>query len=129
VSDIGFDFSEMNKLAADFGNAAVKIVPFARKAVEVTAQNIKTDGRKGARRTGTRAYAASFDYTMKLNTDGEIGAEIGPNLDRSGGSFGILEDAAGDVKSRPQHALRDATKKNEPDFVKGLEQASEDALK
>lgn len=124
-----FNFDELNQLTADLGDAPVKLIPFARKAVEVTARNIKDDARKTAKRRGLNKYAASIDYDMQLDTDGSIGAEIGPNLGKAQGTFGFVEDAAGGVRSTPQHALRNAAKSNEADFEKGLLQAGEDALK
>ena len=81
-----FDFSEVMTLAADLGDASVKVVPFARKAVEVTARNVKKDWKPGATGAGIlRAYAASVDYEMILNVTGSIRAEVGPNLGRPGG--------------------------------------------
>ena len=131
MSDDGFsfDFSELNTLAADLGEAPVKVIPFARKAVEVTARNVKDDWRKEAKRKGLKQYAGAVDYDMQLDTDGSIGADIGPNLGKAQGTFGFVEDAAGGVRSAPQHAGRNAAKKNEADFEKGLLQAGEDALK
>lgn len=124
-----FDFSELMKLAADLGDAEVKVIPFARKAVEFTANQVKKDWKPEAKVSGgARAYSSSIDYEMKLGTDGSIGADIGPNLDRPGGMWGLLEDAPGGVLSAPQHAGRRAAKKNEADFVKGLLRAGEDAL-
>ena len=126
-----FDFSELMKLGADLGNAPTKAVPFIRKAVEVTARNIKDDWRPNAvvNFGGARAYSKSVDYEMVLKTDGVIGAEIGPNQNRFAGRFGFLEDANGGVKSAPQNAGRDAAKKNEADFIKGILTAGEDAIK
>ena len=124
-----FDFSELNTLAADLGAAPVKVIPFARKAVEVTARNVKDAWRKEAKRKGLKRYSTAIDYDMKLKTDGMIGAEIGPNLGKAQGTFGFVEDAPGGVKSSPQHAGRNAAKSNEADFEKGLLQAGEDALK
>lgn len=128
-----FDFSELMKLAADLGEAEVKVVPFVRKAVEFTATNVKKDWRDDAKKQNprgvTKRFQSSIDYDMKLDTDGSIGAEVGPNLGRFGGSWGFIEDAPGDVHSAPQESGRKAAKKNEADFVKGLLQAGEDALK
>jgi hypothetical protein len=123
-----FDFSELNKLAADLGAAEVRVVPFVRKAVEVTARNVKDDWRKGAKRTGLDGYAATIDYDMKLDTDGVIGEEVGPNLGKPQGSFGLVEDAPGDVRSAPQHAGRSAAKNAEADFIRGIAKAGEDAF-
>lgn len=126
-----FDFSELIRFEQDLGEVPVKMIPFVRKAVEVTARNIKDDWRSGIpsiESRGSRLYEASVDYEMKLNTSGEIGAEIGPNLERPGGTFGLLEDAPGGVRSAPQHAGRKAAKKNENDFAQGLLKAAEDAM-
>ena len=92
-----------------------------RKALEVTARHIKDDSKKTANRTGLKGYAASIDYDLKLDTDGELSAEIGPNMGKFMGTFGFVEDAPGGVLSAPQHALKKAVRKNEADFVKGLE--------
>jgi hypothetical protein len=89
---------------------------------------VKDDWRKGAKRTGLAGYAASIDYDMKLDTDGVIGAEVGPNLDKPQGSFGLVEDAPGDVRSAPQHAGRSAAKNAEADFIRGIAKAGEDAF-
>lgn len=118
------DFSELAALAADLSDAPAEVVPFARKAVEVTARRVKDDWRKGADRTGLHGYAASVDYDMKSG----IAAEIGPNPEKNQGVFGLVEDANGDVKSAPQHAGRDALEANEEDFCRGLEIAVADGL-
>lgn len=122
-----FDFSELMELAADLGDVAPATAPFVRAAVEVTSRKVKDDWRKGANRTGLRGYAADVTYDMKY-ADGSIGSEIGPTPGDSG-SFGLVEDAGGGVRSAPQHAGRDATRKNEPDFIKGLTKAVDDGLK
>lgn len=118
-----FDFSELNKLTADLGAAPLKAIPNIRKAVEVSARHVKDDWRKGAKRRGLAGFASSIDYDMKLDTDGSIGAEIGPNLGKAQGSFGFVEDAPGGVRSAPQHAGRKAAKAVEADFIEGLSKA------
>jgi hypothetical protein len=123
---IGADFSELAAFAEDLGEVPKKTPPLVRKAVEVTARHVKDDWRKGADRTGLGGYAADVDYDMKY-TDGAIGAEVGPTPGDSG-SFGLVEDARGDVRSAPQHAGRDAARKNEADFINGLAKALEDSL-
>jgi len=125
---IDFDFSEFLKLAADLDSAPARIAPKVRKAVQFTATEVKKAGRKRANRTGLAGYAASIDYDMKVGV-GTIGAEIGPNLGKKQGSFGLVEDATGSVRSAPQHAIRDALRANEADFIKGLTIAiSDDVL-
>lgn len=118
---IDFDFSDLLALSADLGDADKKAIPNIRKAVEVTARHVKDDSAKSAKRTGLKGYAASIDYDMKLNVNGEISAEIGPNMGKSQGTFGFVEDAPDGVRSAPQNALKKAVRKNEADFIKGIE--------
>jgi hypothetical protein len=121
------DFSELYVLAADLSDAPANANRLVKKALEVTARFIKDDARQQADRTGLSGYAASIDYDITY-PGGAIEANIGPNLGRNQGSFGFLEDATGDVRSAPQHALRDALRANEPDFIRGLEIAVFDAV-
>jgi hypothetical protein len=123
VSD---DVSELFDLAADLGEVPLKVIPNVRKAVEVTARHVNDDWRKAASRTGLGGYAADVTHDMKF-VDGAIGAEVGPTPGDSG-SFGLVEDANGGVKSAPQHAGRDAARKNEPDLIKGISEAAGDIL-
>lgn len=128
---IDFDFSELNELSADLGQVPLRVIPNIRKAVEITARNVKDDWKAGVpsiQSRGSRLFESSIDYDLQLNSDGAISAEIGPNLDRVGGSFGLLEDAPGGVRSAPQHAGRKAAKKNEQDFMDGLAKAIEEAI-
>lgn len=128
---MSFDFGEMNTLAADLGDAGVKVIPFTRKAVEVTARYIKDDWRDEAKKINSvlNRYPSSVDYDMELDTDGLIAAEIGPNLGKAMGSFGFVEEASGDIRSAPQRNVDRALRNNLADFEKGILQAGEDALK
>lgn len=125
MSGLNFDFGELNALAVDLGEVPLDVIPNVRKAVEHSAFQVKKDWAAGAKRTGLKRYAASIDYELELNTDGVVAAEIGPNLGRTGGSFGFVEDAPGGVKSAPQHAGRNAAKAVEADFVEGILKATE----
>ena len=123
---------ELRKLAADLSKVATGVRPFAEKAIEVTARNIKSGWAERAEvsREGTGfagAYSSSIDYDMRATLT-SVEADIGPNLGKRGGSAGFLEDAPGGVKSRPQHAGRDALEANEQDFYDGLAKAAADAL-
>jgi hypothetical protein len=120
------DFSELAELAQDLGAVPGKVAPNVKKAVEVTSRHVKDDWRSDADRTGLGGYAADVTYDLKF-TDGAIGSEIGPTPGDQG-SFGLVEDARGDVKSAPQHAGRDAARKNEGDFIDGLAKAVSDIL-
>lgn len=121
------DFSELDKLVADLTSAPAEARPFIRKALQFTAHNIRDEWREAAARTGLAAYGASvgYDTTEKATA---IEAEIGPTPGRRQASFGFVEDANGGVRSAPQHAGRDALKRNEPDFFEGLEKALADGL-
>jgi len=128
VSDgVEADFSELMKLSADLTAAPAKVVPKVRQALQYTATDIKADWRRGAKRTGLEGYAASITYDTEIKA-GSVEAEIGPDLTRNQGMFGLVEDGTGNVRSAPQHAGRDALKRAEPDFVKGLEIAIADVL-
>lgn len=120
------DFSELARLADDLGVVPAKVAPNVKKAVEVTSRRVKDDWRKTADRTGLAGYAADVTYDLKFE-DGAIGSEVGPTPGDSG-SFGLVEDANGDVRSAPQHAGRNAAKKNEADFIKGLTKAVTDVF-
>lgn len=125
-----FDFSELNALSADLGEVPSKAIPLVRRAVEVTARHLKDDWRDEARRSNpghARKYAGQITYTMKLDSDGEIGAEVGPRLVGQG-SFGFLEDAPGGVAAKPQRNVDRALRKNLADFEKGILMAGDEAF-
>lgn len=120
------DFSELLKLAQDLGDVPAEASKNVRAAVQVTSLKVKKDWREGADRTGLGGYAADVTYeTRELKSS--FVAEIGPTPGDAG-SFGLVEDATGDVRSAPQHAGRDAMRKNEQDFIDGLAKAVSDIL-
>lgn len=125
------DFSEIMELSADMARVPDRANRLVKKALEVTARNIKDDWRQGAEVSVgdgfSSRYPSSIFYDIKF-PGGAIEAEIGPELGRPGASAGFLEDAPGDVRSAPQHAARDALRANEEDFVRGLEIAAFEAL-
>ncbi|WP_447948215.1 HK97 gp10 family phage protein [Microbacterium maritypicum] len=125
------DFSEPYELAADLSEVPSEANRNIKKAIEVTARNVRDDWRQGAevgRGDGySERYASSIFYDIKF-LGGSIEAEIGPELGRPGGSAGFLEDAPGGVQASPQHAGRDALEANEADFVRGLEIAITEAV-
>jgi hypothetical protein len=124
---VDYDFTDLLKLAADLGRVPSEVAPNVRKAVEVTARHVKDDWSRDAKRSGLAGYAASVDYELKESRNG-VEAEIGPNLGRNQGSFGFVEDAGGGVRSAPQHAGRNAARKNEQDLIDGIEKAIGDFL-
>jgi hypothetical protein len=130
ISGVDFDFSGVMELTADMGAAAARVIPNVRKTVEVSARNIKEDWRaeaKKANRGHAKEYPSAINYDMELDTDGSIGAEIGPVLGAQG-SLGILEEAPGGVASAPQGNARRALRNNLADFEKGILKATEGVL-
>jgi hypothetical protein len=139
--------SSLDRLAADLGEASINIIPFVKKAVEVTARHVKDDWRAEATRKSGEAfkrYPLSIDYEMKLDTDGEIGADVGPNLGTHGvltrsvgrssirggiaAAWGVLE--TGGIRGIPaQEAGPRALHKNQADFEHGILEASKDSFK
>lgn len=120
------DFSDLNKLAADLASAPERAVPKIRKAVEVTARNVKEDWRKPLQGSATvPGGAASISYDMELDGDG-IGAEIGPELKGQGPIVGMLE--YGTPTTGPTGYGHAALQQNEADFEKGLSIALSDVL-
>lgn len=123
------DFSELNDFSQDIGEVSRQLIPNVRKGVEFAAHAAKDEWRSAARGPSGRhakKYPTSIDYEMKLNTNGSIGAEIGPNLGRGQGSLGFLEDGGGGVAAKPQHAGRKAAKKAEEELEIGLLKAVKD---
>lgn len=121
------DSSELRKLARDLTAAGPAVRPFARKAIQVTARHMKDDWRASAARSGLESYAADITYETR-ETATSLVADIGPTIGDAG-SFGLVEDAEGDVHSAPQHAARKALEDNEPDFERGVELAVAAALR
>lgn len=129
---IEFDFSELRKLSADLGELAVETPNNVRKAVEVTARNVKDSWRDEAKksdRSGSmKRYPQAISYDVK-KSDGEIEAEIGPELGKGQGSFGAIEETG--LKYRgvgiaPRGNARRALKANIEDFERGINKAAGD---
>jgi len=143
------DKSELDKLAADLGRAPRASGPFLRKAIEVTARNVRDTARENA--TGM-AHAPAFPYSITYDVgadyDQSIGqavmsviaggigsaqattlrADIGPDKDRPQGALGNLIEY-GSVNNPPQGIMHGALQENEADFERGIEKATDDALR
>jgi hypothetical protein len=124
VSGLEFDFSDINKLAADLSNVAKNAGPKIRKAVEVSARNVKEDWRKPLQGSGSvPGGAASISYDIKGGNairGSEITAEIGPELGGAGSLVSALEDGFGG-RQGPTGFGAAALQMNQEDFVRGLE--------
>lgn len=130
MSDIEWDFSEIDKLAADLGEVPKNAGKFIRKAVEVTARHVKDDWRKpllGSESVPRGASSISYDLMGGEAIRGsEITAEIGPETGGVGSLVSALEDGFGG-RQGPLGYGAAALQMNEEDFQTGLEQALEDA--
>ena len=132
MSSMEFDFSEIDKLAADLGDVPKNAGKFIRKAVEVSARHVKDDWRKpleGSQSVPGGARTISYDLTGGEAIRGsEITAEIGPEIGGIGSVVSALEDGFGG-RQGPLGYGAAALQMNEEDFQTGLEQALEDAEK
>ena len=130
--------SELAQLANDLGKVSPRVVSNARKAVEVTARNIKDSWNQnlgGDAGNSLRHTSRSVDYDMTFASTTMFGglssieAEIGPDLGRVQGAMaGWFE--SGNVDGVPgTKPGESALKSNEADFLKGLEIAAADAVR
>lgn len=123
---MSFDFSELSKLTADIDMAA-NVGPFAKKAVQVTARNVKDawrDKLKGSETLPALPYAVSYDTSVQ---DGTITAEIGFDLSKAQGPLGGISEY-GTPTTPPRGYGHGALEENQADFKHGLEQAAADAM-
>lgn len=125
-------FEEVANLEADLRGVPDRANKYIKKAIEVTARNIKDDWREGAQVSGgyPETYPASISYDLKF-PGGAIEAEVGPVLGKTpGASAGFLDEpkSSAGVDGPIHHAGRNAAEANEDDFFHGIEIAIFDAL-
>lgn len=146
---IELDNSDFSKLAADLGNAPSNSGKFLRKAIEVTARNVRDTARENAKGMAhAPAFPYSITYDIGVGYDQSVGqaarsvldggisgaesstlrAEIGPDKNRRQGALGNLIEY-GSVNNPPQGIMHGALQENEDDFEKGIDIAIGDALK
>lgn len=138
----GADVSELSALAADLlGAANVEV----KKSVQQTALTVKNFWRDDAKRSFPKRIASRYAPTINYSdvkrlpdNTATYHSEIGPNLKRYGGltgkgglipSMGILEDAGGQIKSRPRNAVVRADKFAQKEFSDRMQLALDEALK
>lgn len=128
---ISFDFSEVDRLTADFHEAQSNIGEFARKAVEITGRNVKRDWRSSlAGRRALRGGARSINYTIRGGAairGSEITVEVGADLGGQGSL--VFIDEYGALDTAPRRSGANAVRANEEDFIRGIEQAAADSLR
>ena len=124
-----FDFSEIEKLAADLGEVPKGAGKFVSKAVEVSARKVKESWRDKLRGSEGLPYAArSIAYEIKGGEairGSTITAEIAPRLGSQGSLVWVPE--FGSLSTAPRGYGRAALQENTEDFVTGLELAVMDA--
>jgi hypothetical protein len=124
-----FDFGELDQLAADLGEVPKGAGLFIRKAVQVSAQNVRDTWRgklKGSYglpgATASIAYELKGGYAIRGST---ITAEVAPRLGGQGSLVFVTEFGA--LSTAPRGYGRAALQENTEDFVEGLAKAAEDA--
>lgn len=123
---------DLDSLIHDLGEFPRHAGRFVESALKKTAHGMKEDWvdlAKGPSGAHAKRYPASIDYDITRSDFPHFEAEVGPNLGAAQGPLGILEEANGDVKSPPQNLRSNVVRANESDFVRGMEQAREDALR
>lgn len=130
-----FDFSEVDRLAADLGEVSDEIGPFIHSAVSYTSREVKKNaGKRVGRSKSWSAAAKAIDYDITnlqaFNTS-VIKSEIGYDKEKQAGGLGNLREfGAPDSPSGPlgpHNDLAAALHDNELDFGRGLAIATEDA--
>jgi hypothetical protein len=135
---ISFDFSELDRLAADLGKVADTIEPFVKSALNVTSLKVKRAAQtKLGRRRHFRHAAGAITFDVVARRGGffsDIGYDkdkiLGSGKWRTPGNLGnILEFGAPNAKNAltPGNELQSSLQENQADFVYGIERAEEDA--
>lgn len=121
---------DLSRLEYDLGAIPLQSARFVNQALTGTAMEAKKTWQELARSKGgrTKHYSHAIDFDVEGSWP-EFRAEVGPNLGRSQGPLGILEDAPGGVTAPPQKARPRVVKAVEKDFERGLDKAVDDALR
>ncbi|MDR6868453.1 hypothetical protein J2Y69_003069 [Microbacterium resistens] len=143
--------SDLDALARDLTDLADLVPKRAEQAVQQAALRTRDNWRtKAAGNPLKRQYTATIDYTVGRESSagvkeiavggavrGTYYAEVGPDLDRYGGttgkaglvpSAGIFDDPISPVRRKPDRARRDAENFAENELSKGIEIALRDSL-
>ncbi|ROS28918.1 hypothetical protein EDF22_0650 [Rathayibacter sp. PhB127] len=137
MSEIDFDFTEFDALAAKLGTVPSAARSNLRKAMEVTARHVKDDWRQkvtGSPGLPGLAGAVSYDVKSDSSSRSAIEAEIGYDKGRFQGPFGaISEYGAANEFGTPLHAPRNygsaALAENVADLERGIDIALQQAEK
>lgn len=122
---------DLNALARDLGEIPKATAPFVRKAVEISARNIKDLIRNeysGARALPGASRSISYDIQGSTGARlGGISAEIGPELGGQGSIVGLVDEGAPRTPGRKR--IPKALQNEAPGFTQGIEKAIEDGLR
>ena len=129
---MSFDFTELDRLAADLAEVPKNAGPFIQKAVEIGARNVRDTWRSSAR--GLR-HAPSYPGSITYDMVGYRGfgvsiiqADIGPDKERPQGALGNLIEG-GSPTSAPHNFGTSALQAEQEDFITGIVTAEADARK
>lgn len=122
-----FDFSDLDRLAADLGDAA-DALPNVKKAVQVTAFKVKTAWRTKLGGSSTLpGLPAALSYDVEADS-GSVDAEIGFDKSKFQGPLGVFSEY-GSVHNAPRGFGLASLEENQADFVTGIEKAIDDTLR
>jgi len=127
-----FDFSELDRLAADLGTVPAKTGPKIRQALEVTSRHVKDawrDKLKGSISFKHLPGAVSYDVTTFQGFGASVfKSEIGFDKDKPQGALGTFSEF-GKPNQPPMGFGHASLQENQGDFEKGLDIAIAQALK
>ena len=128
MTDASFDFSELNRLAADLEKAGREVRPNVVKATHVTARKIKDRWRDKLKGSSTLpGLPSAVSYDVK-SPSGAVEAEIGFDKGRRQGALGNVSEF-GTPSVGPRGFGLASLEENQDDYVTGLEKAIDDTLK
>lgn len=122
---------DIDSLVRDLGVFPQHAGRFVESALKGTAHKMKETWQAEAKGPSGRhasSYPSSVDYDVRGSFPSFEG-EVGPSLGRRQGALGILEEANGGVASTPQNVRPKVIRANEADFEKGMDRATDDALR
>lgn len=131
-----FDFSEVDALVADLGEAPDTVGPFVNSALQFTANNVKKAAQRsvsnGDKSWRSAVRSISYGVTTFLGFGRSVlKVEVGYEKDERAGAlgnlreFGAPDSPAGPLA--PHNDLAIALEANEIDFIRGVERAGADA--
>lgn len=132
MADFSFDFSELDRLAADLENAGRGVRPNVRKATEVTARKIKDRWKAklaaggGSLKHLPRAVSYDVDTTRVFGVD-VVEAEIGPDPSKTQGRLDNISEFGTPTVAPRGYGLA-SLEENQADYVRGIEMAADETL-